>query len=136
MSNKSMGNHFEADFCEILRENGFWCHNMAMNQHGQPADVIAVKNGKSFLIDCKVCSTNRGFVFSRIEENQYYAMDYWSICGNGSGWFAILFGERIYMVSLDKIRMFKVIGHNSLTPKDILEVGVPIEGWVKNYANY
>lgn len=136
MSNKSEGNKFEREFCEILFAHDFWVHNMAQNQHGQPADVIAVKDGKAFLIDCKVCSTNKGFPFNRIEENQYFAMDYWAIKGNGSGWFAILFEEEIYMVSLSVIRMFKIIGHNGLKPQDIRDVGVPIERWVENYADY
>ena len=136
MSNKSDGNKFEREFCEILFEHDFWVHNMAQNQHGQPADVIAVKDGKAFLIDCKVCSTSKGFPFNRIEENQYYAMDYWAIKGNGNGWFAIFFEEDIYMVSLDTIRMFKVIGHNALKPQDIKDVGVPIERWLNNYLYY
>ena len=53
-SNKKNGNHFEEEFCELLALHGFWAHNMAQNQVGQPADVIAVKNGIPVLIDCKV----------------------------------------------------------------------------------
>ena len=67
MSNKKSGNQFEATLCEILAEEGFWCHNLAQNSAGQPADVIAVKNGEAYLIDCKVCSRGR-FSFDRIEE--------------------------------------------------------------------
>ena len=68
-NNKKNGNHFEEEFCELLALHGFWAHNMAQNQVGQPADVIAVKNGIPVLIDCKECETNR-FPLSRIEGNQ------------------------------------------------------------------
>lgn len=40
-SNKKNGNYFEEEFCELLALHGFWAHNMAQNQGGQPADVIA-----------------------------------------------------------------------------------------------
>ena len=49
-NNKKNGNHFEEEFCELLALHGFWAHNMAQNQVGQPADVIAVKNGIPVLI--------------------------------------------------------------------------------------
>ena len=41
-NNKKNGNHFEEEFCELLALHGFWAHNMAQNQVGQPADVIAI----------------------------------------------------------------------------------------------
>ena len=75
-SNKKNGNRFEEEFCKLLAEHGFWAHNMAQNQVGQPADVIAVKNGIPILIDCKECETNR-FPLSRIEGNQEGAMTRW-----------------------------------------------------------
>ena len=55
-SNKQAGNAFERSFCEMLFSKGFWVHNFAQNRDGQPADVIAVRNGIAYLIDCKVCS--------------------------------------------------------------------------------
>ena len=55
-NNKKLGNDFESRFCEILYSEGFWVHNLAQNSAGQPADVIAARNGKTYLIDCKVCS--------------------------------------------------------------------------------
>ena len=45
MSNKKLGNSFEAELCEILSMYGFWAHNLAQNSDGQPADVLASKNG-------------------------------------------------------------------------------------------
>lgn len=103
MSNKKLGNSFEAEFCEILAEHGFWCHNLAQNAAGQPADVLAVKDGDAYLIDCKVCSQGK-FQFSRIEDNQELAMELWHDCGNGDGLFALKFDEDIYIVSLVELR--------------------------------
>lgn len=103
MSNKKLGNSFEAEFCEILAEHGFWCHNLAQNAAGQPADVLAVKDGDAYLIDCKVCSQGK-FPFSRIEDNQELAMELWHDCGNGDGLFALKFDEDVYIVSLVELR--------------------------------
>lgn len=130
MNNKKLGNNFESAFCEILFEKGFWCHNLAQNQAGQPADVIAVRNGKSYLIDCKVCSRGR-FPFSRIEENQHNAMDLWKECGNGEGWFALkVEEEEIVMIPHFSI---KALMHEKsvLNLTDIRESGVKLERWLK-----
>lgn len=103
MSNKKLGNAFETEFCEILAEHGFWTHNMAQNAAGQPADVIAVKEGEAYLIDCKVCSQGK-FAYNRIEDNQELAMALWSECGNGYGLFALKFDTGIYMVDRQSLR--------------------------------
>ena len=89
MNNKKLGNSFEIEFCEILFNEGFWVHKMTQNASGQPADVIAARNGKTYLIDCKVFSQKR-FSLSRMEENQDLSMELWKACGNGEGWFAVL----------------------------------------------
>lgn len=49
-TNRKIGNSFETEFCELLFQHGFWCHNMAQNAAGQPADVIAVKGKTAYLI--------------------------------------------------------------------------------------
>lgn len=103
MSNKKLGNSFEAEFCDILAEHGFWVHLLSQNAAGQPADVLAVKDGDAYLIDCKVCSQGK-FLFSRIEDNQELAMELWHDCGNGDGLFALKFDEDVYIVSLVELR--------------------------------
>ena len=103
MTNKKTGNDFETEFCEILADNGFWAHNMAQNQAGQPADVIAVRHRAAYLIDCKVCSSKAGFALSRIEDNQELAMRLWEEKGNGTGWFAIQINGNIYIVALSSL---------------------------------
>ena len=130
MINKKIGNEFEAELCEMLSLYGFWCHNLAVKIEGQPADVIAARNGNAYLIDCKVCSTNKGFALSRMEENQELAMNLWKECGNGDGWFAILLAGIVYMIPHFTIEAFANI-QTYLSPKEIFEYGKPLDKWVK-----
>ena len=103
-SNKKIGNGFEAEFCEILAKNGFWAHNMAQNQTGQPADVIAVRHNVSVLIDCKVCS-NDYFDTRRIEPNQEAAMTLWQDRGNELCYFALKLSTGvIYVIHYNLIK--------------------------------
>ena len=129
-SNKAMGNAFEQEVCEILSKHGFWTHNMAMNKSGQPADIIAVRNKTSYLIDAKVCSS-RGFTLSRMEENQDLAMELWKECGNGQGWFALKVptGE-IYMIPHLNIKAYQA-RQSTLSFTEIHELGKPIGKWVE-----
>lgn len=130
MTNKKIGNDFESDFCEILFEQGFWVHNFAQNQDGQPADVIAARNGKTYLIDCKVCSV-RGFALSRMEENQDLSMGLWEACGNGDGWFALkVEEEEIVMIPHFSIKAL-MREKSVLNLTDIREYGVKLERWLK-----
>ena len=130
MSNKKLGNSFETELCEILSQHGFWCHNMAQNAAGQPADIIAAKNSKAYLIDCKVCSTTKGFDLNRVEENQDLAMTLWDECGNGQGWFAMRFPSgHIYMLPHLVIKAWNYT-HSRLTLDEIYEMGMPLEKWV------
>ncbi len=128
MSNKKMGNQFEAELCEILAKEGFWCHNLAQNSAGQPADVIAVKDGKAYLIDCKVCSQGK-FLYSRIEENQDLSMELWHDCGNGYGWFALKFDTGTYMVGRESIRNCSN-RHPAMTAELADMYGYPLAEWL------
>ena len=130
MSNKKIGNDFENEFCEILSENGFWVHNLAQNQVGQPADVIAVRDGGSFLIDCKVCITGR-FQLNRIEENQQLAMKHWVDMGNEEAWFALKIENSIVMMRYSDLMLLKTV-QSSLNKSEILKHGVMFEKWVDN----
>ena len=129
-NNRAVGNSFEEELCNILFEYGFWSHNLKQNNSGQPADVIAAKNKKAYLIDCKVCS-NDTFPLRRIEENQDLAMEMWHDCGNGIGWFALkTTDDNIYMISHYVMKAYRDVKY-SLSRKEILEIGVPIGKWVK-----
>ena len=128
-TNKKIGNDFETEFCELLFDKGFWCHLFAQNQAGQPADVIAVRNGDAYLIDCKECSSNV-FPLSRIEENQTLSMELWSDSGNGKGWFALKIEGEIVMMNQ---WVLKALSHDKsvLNTKDIHDNGTSFEKWLK-----
>lgn len=130
MHNKKVGNDFEEVLCELLAANGYWAHNMAQKRNGQPADVIAVKDNRAVLIDCKVCSTKVGFDLNRIEENQKLSMELWRDCGNGSGWFACLMPDgMIYMLDIvTLLRLRKV--KSAITLREIRELGTEFTRWV------
>lgn len=130
MSNKKIGNDFEKELCEVLAEYGFWVHNFTQNQDGQPADIIAVKNKKAYLIDCKVCSTKKGFDLSRMEENQDLSMELWKACGNGEGWFALKVEDEIIMIPhLSMVALMREKSVLNLT--NIRKYGTPLERWMK-----
>ena len=129
MTNKKLGNEFELELCEILSQYGFWTHCMAMNKSGQPADVIAVRNGKAYLIDAKVVSTTKGFALSRVEDNQDLAMDLWNEKGNGQGWFALKVKDAIFMIPHFCIKAY-MVQQSSLSISEIFTLGKPIEKWV------
>ncbi len=129
-TNKKLGNTFETEFCEILGKHGYWVHNMAQNAAGQPADVIAVRDRIAFLIDCKVCSKNR-FPLSRVEENQHFAMEFWAMCGNGEGWFALKVEDEIFMIPHYSIVELSY-RQSSLNLTEIKEYGVKLERWLES----
>ena len=102
--NRSVGGRFEQEFAEFLDKHGFWCHVMQQNKAGQPSDIIAVKGDYHCLIDCKEVSTNKGFVLSRVEENQRLAMQKFLSRGNHVGWFAVKYPViGVMMISMDSI---------------------------------
>ena len=130
MNNKKIGNRFEQNFCEILFQEGFWTHNLAQNQVGQPADVLAVRNGKAYLIDCKVC-INDTFPFSRIESNQHTAMTLWKQSGNDYGWFALRLSDNsIYMIDHDLMTALS-LNQSSINRDLITHYGLPLGRWIE-----
>lgn len=78
---------FEREFAGKLAKNRFWVHRFQDNKNGQPCDVIAARNGKTYLFDCKDCAG--AFQLSRVEENQYNAMYLFHLTGNSRGMFAV-----------------------------------------------
>ena len=124
--NKTVGNAFEQEFCELLAANGFWAHNMAQNKAGQPADVIAVRNNRAILIDCKDCTNDR-FDLSRIEPNQETAMTLWLSTGNKFCYFALrLSNKQIYLIPFSEL----IKREKDLTLSDITSGFMSFEKWV------
>lgn len=131
MTNKKLGNDFESKLCEMLAKEGFWVHNFTQNQAGQPADIIAVKNRTPFLIDAKVCSDNK-FPLSRIEENQKNSMTLWRDCVNGTGWFAFLIGDEVFMMAYSNIKEIDATQARAiLNLSDIVDRGMTFKKWVQ-----
>lgn len=128
--NRKVGTSFERLLCLILSDRGFWAHNLAQNKQGQPFDVIAARNGKTYPIDCKVCEKDL-FRLSRVEENQYSAMSLWRHTGNGTGWFALkLANEEVWFLSFEDIEKVMVQQH-TLYRSEIMSLGVPFAEWVQ-----
>ena len=128
MNNKQAGNEFEREFCEMLSKDGFWSHFMGGSKNGQPADIIAVRNEKAYLIDAKDCKNDR-FVLSRIENNQDMAMRYWEMCGNNQGIFALNTSKGIYMLTYGVVQVLEIAGVKSLNMKAIEQYCTPHEEW-------
>ena len=127
--NKKLGNDFEVELCNILANNGFWCHNFASKTNGQPSDIIAVRDRYAYLIDAKVCSDGV-FKLSRIEENQKTAMEYWEECGNGNGYFALKVGADIYFFTMRSFYMFLSMGKREINEREIREFGITLGDWL------
>lgn len=128
MNNKQAGNKFEREFCEQLAIDGFWAHFMGGNKNGQPADIIAVRNERAYLIDAKDCQNDR-FVLSRIENNQDMAMRYWEMCGNNQGLFALNTSKGVYMLRYGVVQVLEIAGIKSLNMQAIEQYCTPYEEW-------
>lgn len=133
MSNKSVGTQFENEFADILAENRFWVHIFQDNKNGQPCDVIASKNGNSFLFDCKDCQT-KFFQLSRMEENQLNSMTLFEMYGNEPGMFAIQFpSTHIYLMNYRKMKEMQDAGFKRIDETICKARGVRLEEWLMSW---
>lgn len=130
-NNRKAGNSFERKLAQTLFDNGFWVHLLTQNQAGQPADLIAAKNRKTYLIDCKECSGN-GFPLSRVEPNQQSAMSLWKDRSQFYALFAIkLKDDSIWMVNASSVQSFVEASVSSMSEDSIKTLGDPVEEWVR-----
>ena len=98
MNNKQKGSDFERRFCRYLGRLGFWVHFLSPDSTGaQPFDVIAVRRGNAYAIDCKT-SVRKVFPGSRLEDNQVLAFQRWLDCGNTMPQIAVEYEGRVYLV--------------------------------------
>ena len=130
MINKKLGNKFEKELSEILYNAGYWVHLLNQNKNGQPADIIAVKNKKAYLIDAKVCSFEK-FAFKRVEENQRLSMQMFIECGNTTPYFALKARNEIYMLSYKTIRDLIKQGKKQLDFAEINKYGTRLNTWLR-----
>lgn len=103
MNNKSKGNIFEEDVAKKLSKLGHWCTLLqgAKGTNAQPADIIACKDNKVWLIDCKtLVNTSGNFTLERAEQNQILAYKRFKKCGNENYFYAILWENDVYLVPM------------------------------------
>ena len=131
MINKKLGNDFEQELCQILADAGYWTHNFANRKNGQPADIIAVKNGKAYLIDAKEC-TLEIFTLKRMEYNQELSMGLWIECGNITPYFALKARNEIYMVSYVTIKNLIRKGKKQLNLEGMNKYGTRLATWLNS----
>lgn len=119
MSNKSSGTAFEKEFAKLLSQHGFWARLDAGGKSGQTTDILASRNGTSYMFECKVCARDY-FNIERVELNQSMSMEHFRRCGNSETWFVFKVAENIY---LNKTAITR--------PSE----GIPLEGWLRNDSN-
>jgi len=129
MSNKSNGTAFEKEFAQQLYEHGFWAHLMQDNQNGQPFDVIAARNGHTYVFDCKDCRDGV-FKLSRIEENQHDAMKLWAETGNKPGLFAIRMNNAIYLMPHRMLEIMHENGARQVKEEELMKYSRRMESWL------
>lgn len=129
-NNKKEGSRFEREFAEILASHGFWVHRFQDNKNGQPCDVVASRNGHTYLFDCKDCKCDR-FKLSRMEENQLNAMHLFEMAGNSRGKFAIQFPEgEIVLVDYWELKALRDGGVKSIRYEECILHGTHFAGWL------
>lgn len=129
MSNKSNGTAFEREFAELLSAEGFWAHCLKDNANGQPFDVIAAKNGRAYVFDCKKCQYD-DFSLYRIEENQLYSMNLWQECGNEEGMFVISFPGEIRILKRSLAEQLIERGYRRLKDGMITKNTISFREWI------
>lgn len=133
MNNKVAGTEFEKSFASTLAERWFWVHLFQDNRNGQPCDVVAAKNGHTYLFDCKDCQCDY-FQLSRMEENQYNAMKLFELTGNSKGMFAIRFKNGdIYLLEYDKIKELQTADFKRINSTVCRAQGKSLEEWLEQW---
>lgn len=106
MTNKIKGSKFEQDVAERLSKQGYWATVLAGANHtgSQPGDIIATKNNKFFIIDCKTLVSKTGrFTIDRAEENQILAYKKLCTVGSYNYFYYILWNYDVYAVPMEDI---------------------------------
>ena len=104
MNNKRLGTQFEQELCNRLAGKGYWAHFIVPDTRGaQPFDIIAVKAGRAYAIDCKTCVAGTINV-SRLEDNQIMAFEKWLACGNEMPFIAVKHDNQIFMIPYNVLK--------------------------------
>ena len=111
MNNKKLGTCFERDYCEELSKQGYWVHFMSPDGRGsQPFDIIAVKNGQAYAIECKTLTSDKNtFTINRLEMNQIFAFEKWMMCGNKEPLIAVKWRDKVILIAYTELATKKKI---------------------------
>jgi Holliday junction resolvase len=104
-NNKEIGTSFERDMVEFLASIGYWVHFIVPDKTGaQPFDIIAVKDGMAYAIDCKTCEADI-FSMGRLEYNQITSFERWRKCGNTEPLLAIFHKGKVFYVTYEELKL-------------------------------
>lgn len=104
ISNKKIGSEFEREFCDLLKQMGYWVHFINPDRTGsQPFDVIACRNNKAYAFDCKTCEAPV-FNISRLEDNQIMAFDKWIKCHNDYAFIAVKHKGLVMLIDYTELK--------------------------------
>ena len=105
MNNKKLGNDFEKEVCELLKQAGYWVHFISPDNRGaQPFDIIACKDNIPLVADCKT-SVKKWFTMDRVEDNQAMAFEMWERCGNNAPMFLVKYQDSIKIIYWDDLKI-------------------------------
>ena len=131
-NNKKDGTKFEKEIAEMFHTYKFWVHLLAEKTTGrQPADIIASKNGKTVLIECKTVKDR--FNFSRIEDNQRTGFNHFIRCGNKEAFFCFKFNGEIGFISFLKIFNMFADGKTSMNFEEFCKNKISFFQFVKRF---
>lgn len=123
MNNKKKGSDFEKEILKAYTDAGAWVHFITPDERGaQPFDIIAVKDGKAFAIECKTLTTDkRYFTIDRLENNQIFAFERWMKCGNTIPLIYVEYGDKIVEIPYDVLEEEKKIDMRALANGDKID---------------
>ena len=67
MINKKVGESFEKELLDILKDNGFWATKLKEKETGGPFDIVATKNNIFISIEAKNIKSKNRFTKTRIK---------------------------------------------------------------------
>lgn len=93
----------------LLSQKDYWVHFITPDARGsQPFDIIASKDDKPIVGDCKTSSV-KWFNISRLEENQVMSMELWLKKRNSYAFVFVKYNEKIYQIPYRMLKGLKRI---------------------------
>ena len=112
------GAEFETQVCKWFKSHGYWALNIPKNKYGaQPFDVLAIKGGEIWAVDCKVCGEKR-LPLDRIEDNQWLAFESMTKLTNARCGFMCWHGGKMNFVEFEDVVAIRKTGRASIKLED------------------